>query len=160
MIMPGRQRKLEQLKEILATGAELFSRMREAEQQLQDQLISGRIASEDEADDLRRRLAAEAATLEEKRRVFLPPGMSLRRYITTRVSRSEQEVCLAGLTQIEAELQKLTALHTVNRTLLEQRIRYIRELEQLCYPLKSSYDQKGQLKGGSNQAPPNLDRSC
>lgn len=158
--MPGRQRKLEQLKEILDAGADLFFRMREAEQELQDQLISGRVADTAETDDLRRRLTAEAAALEEKRRAFLPPGLSLRRYIATRASDSEQEACLAGLLKIETELQKLTALHTVNRTLLEQRIRYARELAALCYPLKSLYDEKGQLKSGPDQAPTNLDRSC
>lgn len=146
--------------EILTSGVSLFSRMREAEEQLQTQLINGDHQAVAESEGSRLLLKKEATALEEKRRAFLLPGMSLHRFITTRVNRSRQGEFLAKLQEIEAELQKLIALHTVNCSLLEERIRFSRELQEICYPEKSVYDQKGQLKSRPDKASKNLDRNC
>ncbi|MEW5785208.1 MAG: hypothetical protein AB1767_09080 [Bacillota bacterium] len=160
MVAPSYRQRLEQLNSILAAGVSLFARMREAEKQLQGQLINGDHQAVAQSEELRRALQQEAVSLEEKRRALVPPEISLHRYITTRVGRSRQGELLAGLKAVQDELRQLRALHAVNRSLLEERLRFIRELQELCLNEQGIYDRRGQLKSGPDQVLKNLDCNC
>ena len=61
---------------------------------------------------------------------------------------------------MRAELQKLTALHAVNRTLLTERLRFVAELREKIIADKITYDRRGQLEEGTGKDPFNLDRNC
>jgi|LFRM01.1.fsa_nt_gb hypothetical protein len=160
MKAPSYRQRLEMLRDILETGQSLFSRMRQVEEQLQAQLIAGDHAAVSADEGLREELQRELAALEKKRRALLPAGMGMHRYITTFVGRSRQEDYLKKLEAVRAELQKLAALHEVNRTLLAERLRIAAELREKMAADRITYDRRGQLEEDRAGDAFNLDRNC
>jgi len=148
------------LKEILIDGGNLFKMLRESEEQLQEQLITGDHRALVEAEENRTLLRSKISVLEEKRKSLVPEDTGMHRYIKTMVAKSSQVEMIASLDEVLEELKRIKVIHEVNRSLLEERLRFSKEIRESLFASKITYDERGQLTRNQLRPSQNLDRNC
>ena len=160
MNKPSYQARQHHLEEVLDEGISLFQKLHKSEEELREQLIKGDHKALIEAEGQRNALREQIAALEEKRKTFVPEGRGLRSYIKTMIAKSSQERLLEKLATIMSELREIKALHEVNRSLLEERLRFSKELQERLSEARFTYDERGELRDVKQDSPGNIDRSC
>lgn len=159
-VPPGRERT-RLLDEVLTDGKELFKKMLDSEEQLRNQLVTGNYEALLEADDERYKIRQEVALFEERREALVPAGTSMLTYIKTMIEKSSQPAMLEKLFAIQSDLKSIRVLNEVNQALLEERLRFSRELqESTAFKDTGFYDQKGRLSKGVARSSKKLDRNC
>lgn len=160
MAGPSYRKRLLLLEEIFADGIKLFKMLHQSEEQLREQLVAGDFRALMETEKVRSLIKEKIASLEDRRRNLVPEEVSLNSYIRTMIARSRQPSLLAALAEIQEDLRAIRVINEVNRALLEERLRFSKELQESAFAPKTTYDQKGQLKNGEEGPPQNLDRNC
>jgi hypothetical protein len=158
-VLPYRKRLI-LLEEILTDGVRLFKMLHQSEEQLRRQLITGDYQAMIEAEEKRSLIQHQISALEEKRKGLVPEGTGMQKYIKTKVGMSSQPELLVKLANILEELKAVRVVHEVNRTLLEERLRFSKELQEALLAAKLTYDQRGQLKSEDEGCSLNIDRNC
>ncbi|GEM_PF-4642224 len=161
MAVPVYREKAVQLDNVLTEGTKLYKSLLNMEEKLRKQLMKGDYNALLEDEEKRKLLQQEIACLEDKRKSLVPGERSIREYIKTRIAKTSQPALLEKLDEIKDILQKTKAVHEVNRALLEERIRFSKELQDLVLNTKiAHYDQKGRLQRSGPGAAGSLNRSC
>lgn len=159
MKAPSYQKRLMLLEEILSDGVKLFKMLSESEDELRRQLTTGDHLALAAAEKKRVLISNQVTRLEEKRKALIPEGTGVRHYIKTTIGKSSQPRLLAQLEQIIKELQQSRVLNEVNRSLLQERLRFSQDLRASLELSELTYDRKGKLKDDDDQPIKNLDRS-
>ncbi len=160
MALPSYRKRLMMFKEILTDGSKLFKMLRESEEQLQEQLLTGDHRSLTEAEENRSLLRKKIAALEERRKELVPDNMGMQKYIRTMVPKSSQGEMITHLEKVLEELKQIKVVHEVNRSLLEERLRFSKEIRETLLSPKITYDERGQLTKSPVRPIQNLDRNC
>jgi len=148
---------------LLSKGNRLFSELLQVEERLRELLIKGEARKIMGVEDYRINLHKQIASLEEKRRALIPHGTGIGSYIKSVFDKSEQHEMLEKLESIQDKLKQIRVLQEVNRCILQERLRFSRELQDLLHQLhhqKEIYDDRGQLQLFQNGTAINLDRNC
>ena len=160
MNKPSYQARQQQLEAVLDEGILLFQKLHQSEEELRGQLIKGDHKALAEAESQRNALREQIAALEEKRKAIVPEGTGLRSYVKTMIAKSNQERLLEKLAVIMSELREIKVLHEVNRSLLDERLRFSKELQDRLSQSRLTYDERGELKEINRDSKGNIDRSC
>lgn len=160
MKAPSYRERLLLLEEVLAGGIVLFRRLHESEEQLREQLITGNHRALIEAEEKRASIREEITALEERRKILVPEGTGLQTYIKTKIGKSSQGRLLARLNLIIRELREIKVISAVNRNLLEERLRFSKELQEKLLDSRLTYNENGRLKKQETGPSQNLDHSC
>jgi hypothetical protein len=160
MTEPSYHKRLMLLEELLADGARLFKMLQESEEQLREQLIAGDYQELMESDKERSFIQQHIASLEERRKSLVPEGTGLQKYILTTIQKSRQADLLVKLSRVTELLKQIKVHHEVNKVLMEERLRFSRELQESLLEARLTYDERGQLKNEDKGPAKNLDRNC
>ena len=160
MNKPSYQTRQDQLEQVLDEGIILFQKLRQSEEELREQLIKGDHKALVEAESRRNALRDQIAALEDKRKAIVPEGAGLQGYIKTKIAKSSQKRLIEKLTAIMSELRETKVLHEVNRSLLDERLRFSKELQDRLSKSRLTYDERGELKDINQDSKGNIDRSC
>lgn len=148
------------LDEILNDAIRLFKLLHQSEEQLREQLITGDYRALIEAEKKRSLIQEQVTTLEERRKALVPEGTGLRKYIRTKVGKSSQVELLTKLAAVLEELREIKVLNEVNRSLLVERLRFSKELQEALLAAKMTYNERGRLTQEDEDSFRNLDRNC
>jgi hypothetical protein len=160
MKAPSYRKRLILLEDILSDGIKLFRTLHESEELLREQLIKGDYQAVMDAEEKRSLIQNQVNALEERRKALVPEGTGLQKYIRTTIGRSSQAELLAKLAEIIEELKSIRVIHEVNRSLLQERLRFTRELQERMLAERITYDERGQLKNENRNSIKNLDTNC
>ena len=160
MKAPSYHKRLMLLEEIISDGVKLFKMLSDSEEQLRKQLITGDHQALIDAEKKRSLIQNQVAALEERRMHLVPEVTGLQEYIKTTIGKSSQPQLLSQLDQIVKELQNIRVVNEVNRSLLQERLRFSKELRKSFQTTKLTYDRRGKLKNGDDDPIKNLDRNC
>lgn len=161
MVMLSYRKKLILLEEIMTDGVRLFKKLLDSEEQLREQLIAGDYQALLKADQKRSDLQQEINTLEERRKALISTDRSMQSFIKTKIGKSSQPGLLEKLATVQETLKKIRVVHEVNRNLLDERLRFSRELQDRLLATKVTYyNQRGQLNKGEAGPSKNIDRNC
>ncbi len=160
MNKPSYQLRQHQLEEVLDEGILLFQKLHHLEEELREQLIKGDHKALVEAEDRRSTLRQKIAEIEEKRIKIVPEGTGLQSYIKNKIAKSSQERLLEKADAVMEELLEIKALQEVNRSLLEERLRFSKELRDKLSEARLTYDERGEIKEIKRGQSNNIDRSC
>ncbi len=160
MALLSYRERLKLLDELLTNGITVFKKLYRSEEQLRSQLIKGDHQALLAAEEERNRIQRQVILLEDRRKVLVPDGTGLLTYIKTMIGKSKQAALLAKLEIIQEELINTRVIHEVNRSLLEERIRFTRELQDTLSATRLTYDKKGQLDKGRDDPSKKIDRNC
>lgn len=160
MNKPSYQLRQHQLEEVLDEGILLFQKLHHLEEELREQLIKGDHKALVEAEDRRSTLRQKIAEIEEKRIKIVPEGTGLQSYIKNKIAKSSQERLLEKAAAVMEELLEIKALQEVNRSLLEERLRFSKELRDKLSEARLTYDERGEIKEIKRGQSNNIDRSC
>ncbi len=157
---PSYRKRLMLLDEILNDAIRLFKLLHQSEEQLREQLITGDYRALIEAEKKRSLIQEQVTTLEERRKALVPEGTGLRKYIRTKVGKSSQVELLTKLAAVLEELREIKVLNEVNRSLLVERLRFSKELQEALLAAKMTYNERGRLTQEDEDSFRNLDRNC
>lgn len=161
MAAPAYRERMMELSIVLNEGANLFKNILYMEERLRKQLMSGDYRALLSDENTRLDLKQKVADLEERRKTLVPADTGIEQYIKANAGNSNQRALLEKLAEIRETLQEVRALNEVNRVLLEERLRFSRELQELILSSRLAYyDQNGRLQRTDPGAPKNLDQSC
>lgn len=160
MNKPSYQTRQHQLEEVLDEGILLFQKLHQSEEELREQLIKGDHKALVEAENRRSVLREQIAVMEDRRKTIVPEGKGLQSYIKTMIAKSSQERLLEKLAAIMSELREIKVLHEVNRCLLDERLRFSKELKDRLSEARLTYDERGELRDIKQDSSGNIDRSC
>lgn len=161
------------LLELLHEGLALLAGLHRLEEDMQEQLIQGRFRELAAGEKTRGEWQFLLASLEERLRSVVPPGMVLRDCMAQLAglpagakSEPEREGSGAGrdapadlFNHLRARLVQVRALQEVNRALLQERLRFSREMQALLLG-RELYDVRGQVPPSAAECAAALDRSC
>ena len=151
---------LKELEQILQETRKVFLRVMETEEKLQDHIVKGEASEILELEPLRQQLQQEAQRLKDRREEILPSGCSVRSYIRDNASPGEREDFLSLFEEINNLVYQVRAHQEVNRGLLQERLRFVREMREVLFPSEKTYDPSGQLNFQEGNKNINLDQSC
>jgi hypothetical protein len=160
MKAPSYRKRLMLLDEILSDGMTLFKMLHESEELLRKQLVKGDYQALIDAEEKRTLIQSQINALEERRKALVPEGTGLQKYIRTTIGKSSQAELLGKLAEIIEELKSIRVIHEVNRSLLRERLRFTRELQERLLVDRMTYDKRGQLKDENRNSIKNLDTNC
>ncbi len=160
MKAPSYRKRLMLLDDILSDGIKLFRMLHESEELLREQLIKGDYQALMDAEEKRNLIQNQVNALEEKRKALVPEGTGLQKYISTAIGKSSQAKLLGKLAVIIEELKSIRVIHEVNRSLLQERLRFTRELQEIQLADRMTYNERGQLKNENRNSIKNLDTNC
>ncbi len=160
MIEPSYRNRLFELKAILDETRCLFTSLHDLEEELQLQLINldrqAFLASAEKRDKILEQLAA----LEERKKTLLPGGIGFKTFIYRLIGKSSQAGLLEQLETNIKLFDQVRAIHEVNRSLLQEGLRFSKKLEELFSTGKPVYNEQGLLKQEERDAIKNIDRNC
>lgn len=148
------------LDEILNDAIRLFKMLHQSEEQLREQLITGDYRALIETEKNRSLLQEQITALEERRTALAPEGTGLRKYIKTKIGKSSQADLLTKLAAVLEELREIKVLNEVNRSLMVERLRFSKELQEALLAAKMTYNERGRLTQEDEDSFRNLDRNC
>jgi len=151
---------LNELRHILQETARLLARVKETEMKLQCHIARGQTREIQELEQQRDRLQREVSDLEAKRTLLIPSGSGVRTYIKEHATPREREEFLSLLEEIGGLIYQVQNHQEVNRSLLEERIRFTREMQELLLPTAKTYDPSGQVNYRDGARNSQIDRSC
>ncbi len=160
MNKPSYQARQYQLEEVLDEGILLFQKLYQSEEELREQLIKGDHKALVEAESRRSVLREQIASVEDRRTAIVPEGAGLQSYIKTMIARSSQGRFLEKQATIMSELRKIKVLNEVNRCLLDERLRFSKELQDRLSEARLTYDERGELRDNKQDSSGNIDHSC
>jgi len=151
---------LKDLQRILEETKSVFQRVRETEEKLQDHLVKGEALEIQELEPVRLELQQEAERLKEERESLLPEGYTTRSLIGEHAYNEDRETFLSLLDGIDDLVYQVKAHQEVNRSLLQERLRFVREMREVLLPGEKTYDTSGQVSYRGENKNFNLDQSC
>jgi len=160
MKAPSYRKRLKLLGNILSDGIKLFRMLHDSEELLREQLIKGDYQALIDAEEKRSLIQDQVNALEERRKALVPEGTGLQKYIRTTIGKSSQAELFSKLAEIIEELKSIRIIHEVNRSLLQERLRFTRELQERLLSDRFTYDERGQLKNEKRNSIKNLDTNC
>ncbi len=160
MKAPSYRKRLMLLDDILSDGIKLFRMLHESEELLREQLIKGDYQALMDAEEKRTLIQNQVNALEERRKALVSEGTGLQKFIRTAIGKSSQAELLGKLAEIIEELKSIRVIHEVNRSLLQERLRFTRELQEMQLADKMTYNERGQLKNENRNSIKNLDTNC
>ena len=150
----------EELRQILQENKALLTRVRETEEELQDLIARGQARDIQDMEIKREKLQREVNDLEERRQKIVPAGSGVRSYIQEHVAEEELADFITLLEEIGGLIYQIQNHQEVNRSLLHERIRFSREVQELFMPTAKTYDPSGQVNYRDGNQNFNIDRSC
>ena len=160
MTAPSYRKRLMLLEEVLTEGEKLFRMLLQSEEQLRELLIRGDYKAVLDAEEKRSIIRKNIEQMEEKRKMIISEGESLRSYIKAKIGKSRQDQMIAVLDNIREVLLQIKAFNEVNRVLLEERLRFSKELQACLTANRLTYNEKGKLRKGNQGPLQSLDRNC
>ncbi len=158
---PSYKKRAMLLEDILREGIRLFKIMLESEEALREQLVLNNHRAILESEQERLEIQEEINSLEKRRKALIPSGTGVQNFIKTRIAKSSQPELLKKLAKLQEVLKEIRAIHEVNQVLLNERIRFTRELQQGVLESRTTYyDQKGRLSKGEEKPSKRIDRNC
>lgn len=159
-MVPSYRKRLMLFDEVLGDAIRLFRMLHQSEEQLREQLITGDYRALIEAEKKRSLIQEQINSLEERRKALVPEGTGLRKYIKTKIGKSSQVELLSKLAVILEELREIKVINEVNRSLLVERVRFSKDLQEAMLAAKLTYNERGHLKNEDKNSIRNLDRNC
>ncbi len=160
MAEPSYKKRLRQLEALLDDQISLFARLKESEQQLQQQLITGDLQALHRYERERLSIKQELVEMEKRHREMVPEGTALSTYIRTTIPRSQQALLLNKTELITEELVAVKTVHTVNQSLMEVSLRFSKELQRSLRLEIFTYDGRGKLSENEKKPRRRLDYNC
>ncbi len=161
MAVPAYREKVIELDIVLSEGTKLFKNILYMEERMRKQLMSGDYKALLSDENTRSDLKQKTADLEDRRKNLVYANTGIEEYIKANVEKSSQPDLLEKLAEIRRTLQEIRAIHEVNRALLEERLRFSKELQELVLSSRLAYyDQNGRLQRTEPGSPKTLDQSC
>ena len=122
---------LKELKKLLQKIADMLTHTRETEEKLQHLIARNQTREIQSMDLYRRQLQEQMQQLEARRQQIVPAGTSIRTYIKEQADAREREEFLSLLEEIGSLVYQVQNHQEVNRSLLEERLRFSREMQEL-----------------------------
>lgn len=161
MSVPSYKQRAMLLEDILTEGIRLFKKMLELEEALREQLVVGDHQALLDSEQDRLEVQEEINSLEKRRKALIPTGTGVQNFIKSRIARSSQPELMKKLAELQDILKEIRVIHDVNQVLLDERLRFTRELQQGILESKTAYyDQKGRLNKEEEKPSKRIDRNC
>ncbi len=149
------------LKQLLADIIKTIEEVMKSEESLQDMIIKGDFRWIAETQEHRDMLQAKLTAMEEKRTAIIPEGHSIREYIDRVASDIKtKEELWELLNNVSENLHQMKLLNSLNRDLLRERVRFLKEMRQVLLGEDSSYTAMGKVLSANEGEAIKINRTC
>ena len=152
--------ELQNLKELLNEGEALFNEVLAVEEELQGYVIKGAHSAILDSQDRRDSLEARLKVFEKRGNQLIPDGQDIASYINERCEDKVREELLTLFYTVNGKLGQIHSMQGVNKSLLQERARFAKEIQKVLMPQKDLYDNRGQIQDEGGKDNLNINKTC
>ena len=152
--------ELKNLKTFLNEGEALFDEVLTVEEELQGYIIKGEHSVILETQDRRDALESRLSAFEKKGRELIPGGQDIATYINERCEDEVREELLTLFYTVNGKLGQIHSLQGNNKSLLQERVRFAKEMQKVLMPQEDLYDNKGKIQDDHGKDNLNINKTC